>query len=68
MTDFSCFEDYRHYRRHLGGTVTKTEIFLALDLARDTLIQAHVKINESMDQIEKLKARIQEDIQKEPEP
>ena len=48
--------------------MSKTEIFLALDLARNTLIQAHVKVNEAMDQIEKLKQRIQEDLsQEEPE-
>lgn len=47
--------------------MTKTEIFLALDLARDTLIQAHVKVNEAMDQLEKLKQKIQEDLAKEPE-
>ena len=47
--------------------MTKTEIFLALDLIRNTVIQAHVKINEAMDQIEKLKREVQEDIPNEPE-
>jgi hypothetical protein len=42
--------------------MTEPEIFLALDLLRDTLIQAHVALNEAMDQLEKLKLQIQNDI------
>ena len=47
--------------------MTKTEIFETVDLVRDTLISAHVKLNEALDQVEKLRQRIVEDLQREPE-
>lgn len=47
--------------------MTKLEIFETVDLVRDTLIRAHVALNDALDQVEKLKQRIQEDLQKEPD-
>ena len=42
--------------------MTKTEIFLGLELVRDTIIQSHVQLNNAMDQLEKLKAAVQRDL------
>ena len=42
--------------------MTKPEIFLALELVRDTIIQSHVQLNNAMDQLEKLTAAVQRDI------
>ena len=47
--------------------MTKPEIFVALNLIRNTVIAAHVQINEALDQLEKLQQRIQQDIEKEGE-
>ena len=42
--------------------MTKTEIFEQVDLARNTLIAAHVQLNHALDQIEKLRQKLVEDI------
>ena len=42
--------------------MTKTEIYRALDLLRDTLIQAHVAMNSAIDQTQKLMQQVQSDV------
>ena len=42
--------------------MSKTEIFTALNLIRRTVIQAHVQINDALDQLEKLTLLVQNDV------
>ena len=45
--------------------MTKTEIYEALAQERNTLIAAHVQLNNAMDQLEKLMQSVQQDIAQE---
>lgn len=46
--------------------MTSLEIWQALQLIRNTLIQAHVQLNDAMDQVERLAARVRLDIAADP--
>ena len=45
--------------------MSKTEIYEALALQRNTLIQAHVQMNQALDQIDKLMEKVRQDIEAE---
>ena len=42
--------------------MTQSEIFIALNLIRDALIQSHVQMNHAFDQMEKLLERMAADM------